>query len=186
MEPVALGVVRMPGQQRAGEAWQKRRIHLAIAVQLDDHLGRGGVQHVLVAGHGRPADALILGMLDHSQAGVLAVRAQPSAALLGAGIVDGDDPANLRADARDDLQDLRAHAIAGNHNGDAGGDMHGGNVLQVTCGDGCTHGWLAWEVLDAVGRLHHWRPPVSWRRTAPLCCSPACSAGRSVLLRDIT
>ena len=79
MKAIALGVVGVAGERRAGEAQHLRGVHLAIAIKLDDHLCRR-LQCMHVSGHRCAANALVLRVFDDGDAWIHASVADHRAA----------------------------------------------------------------------------------------------------------
>ena len=52
---------------------------------------------------------------QHADAGVAALLADEGARSVGAGVVDDEDHRDFGPDARDHVEDMRLHAVAGDH-----------------------------------------------------------------------
>src|SRR5699024_8116990 len=59
----------------------------------------------------------VMRMAQHLHARIMALRLDGVAARLRAGIIDGDDPTDLGADARDHVKHLRRDTVTGNDDG---------------------------------------------------------------------
>jgi hypothetical protein len=117
-EAVALGVVGLAVDDGGDEVGDQRRVHLAVAVDLDDDVDALGDGRLVAAHHGA-ADALVDGVFEHGHPRVGAVGAHEVARAVGALVVDHVDALHLRADGGQHAQDVARHAVAGDDHGDA-------------------------------------------------------------------
>ena len=114
VEAIALGVVRFAREHRRNELRQQCRVHLPVAIQLDDDV-RTGRHRVPVTGHHRPADATIGLMEDDLQAGIVALLLQQASRPLRARIVHRHDQAHFGSDPADQVDDMGRDLVAGDH-----------------------------------------------------------------------
>ncbi len=98
VEAIALGVVGPAALDRSGEARDQRRVHLAIAIDLD-HDVHALVECRLIAGAHGAAYALVLFVEDHPHARVVALLAHQFATAIGALVVNHVDALYLRRHA---------------------------------------------------------------------------------------
>ena len=121
VEAIALHVVGAALGDGGNEVRDQRRVHLPVAIQLQDHL-RPRRQRLLVAGEHRAAHALVGLVLHHRHTWVRAFRQHQRACRFGAGIVDHPDLRHLRPDAGQHAQYVPPHAEARDHHGHHGGE----------------------------------------------------------------
>ena len=129
VEAIALGVVGFAAQDRRDEGRDQRRIHLPVAVELDDD-GRTICHGATITGHHGAADAEVLRVPEHAHARIVAGSLDLVAAAFRAGIVDAVDAVDLRADRGQQRQDVAGHPVAGYHHGNDGFGSHRRSVPE--------------------------------------------------------
>ncbi len=117
VEAVALGVVRRSVEDRRDEPRDEPGIHLAVPVDLDQHV-RAVAQRLAVAREHRAADAPLPIVAEHLHAGVPALGLDEVARAIRTAVVHDVDPRHLGADRAEHVQDLLRDAEAGDHHGD--------------------------------------------------------------------
>src|SRR5690606_41083755 len=90
-ETVALGIVRVAGKDRRDKRRKQGRIHLAVAIQLDDHVRALG-DRGRVAGHDRSADAEVHLLAKHPYAWIVATLLPQVPASPATRVVDNGYP----------------------------------------------------------------------------------------------
>jgi hypothetical protein len=123
VEPVALDVVGVGGEQRPDEGRNHRRIHLSVAVDFHNDIGAVGKCR-FVAGDHRATHATVLGMEEDNDAGVGRALPNQFAALLRARVVDDEDARNLGADAFQHAEHAPTHTVARDDDRDARAGVH--------------------------------------------------------------
>ena len=113
-ESVALGVVGLSLQDRADQPRDQSRVHLPVAVQLDDDL-RAVRQRRAVARHGGSAHTEVAVVSEHPHTRVGTLGLDVVAASLRTGVVHHVDGLALRPDPREHPQNLLLDPVAGNH-----------------------------------------------------------------------
>ena len=87
---------------------------LVVAIHLDQHLATPG-DRLAVAGHGRPADPLVLGQADHHHPTVFVGLLDEIAGVFRAGVIDADDAVDPGGRLGDHVQDVILDLVAGDH-----------------------------------------------------------------------
>ena len=90
-EPISLRIVGVAVEQRGDESGDQIRVHLAVAVELDDDVGIG-LQRREIASLHRPTDAFVALADDHSDARVVVLLFDIGTGSVGATIIDAKDP----------------------------------------------------------------------------------------------
>jgi hypothetical protein len=137
-ESVSFAVVGASRQDWRHNAGQKRRIHLAISINLHDHV-RALLHGSCKAGNTGAADSLIVLVPQHDHSRVIALLRDKIPALVRASIIHAIDPVNLGTDSRQHLQNLGAHPVTRDHDRNARSPRVAGGCDSVLMG-GTTHG----------------------------------------------
>jgi len=117
VEAIALGVVGPARDDRLDDPRNQGRVHLAVAVELDDDV-RAKFGGLPISGQRRAAHAQIGLVDDDLNAGVLAAFPDVSSGAFGAGIVDHEDDADLRPDSPQNVKDVVPLPITRDNHGD--------------------------------------------------------------------
>ncbi len=118
-EAVALGVVGVAVGDGRDEVHQQCRVHLPVAIDLDQNVHAIGDRRA-VTGLDGAADAAVVRMEQHGDARVVRFGLDQPAAAVGAGVVDAVDRRHLLVDRSQHRQHVAGYPVAGNHHGDAG------------------------------------------------------------------
>ena len=122
IEAVALGVIGLAALDGTREVRDQRRVHLAIAIDLDDDVHAFVKCRLVACAHGA-TDALVLFMEDHTHARVGALLLDEQATVLWTFVVDYVDAFYAMRHACDDIEHVALHLVAGDDNGDPHGFM---------------------------------------------------------------
>ena len=118
VEPVALRVVGLAGDDRRDEIAQQPRIHLSVTVDFHDHRCAIVDRGAIARHHGAP-DTLVRRMPEDADSLVAAIRRDEVPRALGAGVVDDVDARAFRPDGGDHAGDVPGDAEARNDDGNA-------------------------------------------------------------------
>ena len=116
VEAVPLGKVRLAGQQRADEPRQMLCLHLAIAIHLHDHI-RAGLERCLKARDHGTADALVFFVKENLQLGIRFAFPEKIPGFFRTTIIHRDHEIHHADDRINDADNLVAHAIARDDDG---------------------------------------------------------------------
>jgi hypothetical protein len=115
---IALRVVRLTTKERAHEIGDARRIHLPVAIDLDQDV-HVVVQRRAVTAEHRATDAEVRVVDEDAHSSVQAVGANVHAGFFGTRIIHDVDRGDLSTDRLEHAEDLRLRAEAGHDDRDA-------------------------------------------------------------------
>ena len=119
-EAVAFGIIDIVDDDGRQQARQIGRIHLAIARHHDRDIGVV-VARPFIARGDRPADALVLRMLDQYDAGMFGLcRANPLGGRVPTLVIDDDDVVDIVRHRLNDVDDVTLFVVRRYHRDDNG------------------------------------------------------------------